>query len=58
MRTLAMLIAIENARYVDGYRIWLRFNTAEEGVADLTNIASRTPTPRNFCHRHREARHF
>ncbi len=36
-----MLIAIENARYLDGYRIWLRFNTGEEGVADLTDIVHR-----------------
>ena len=36
-----MLIAIENARYLDGYRIWLRFNTGEEGFADLTDIVHR-----------------
>ncbi len=33
-----MVIKISEARYLDGYRIWLRFNTDEEGVVDLTDV--------------------
>jgi hypothetical protein len=36
-----MLVAIAEARYLDGYRIWLRFNTREEGTVDLTDVVHR-----------------
>jgi len=38
-----MVIKISEARYLDGYRIWLRFNTDEEGVVDLTDVLERFP---------------
>ena len=30
-----MLVSIREARYVDEYRIWLRFNTNESGIARI-----------------------
>lgn len=38
-----MIIKILEARYLDGYRIWLRFNTDEEGVVDLADIVEKYP---------------
>jgi len=32
------MIAIQEAKYQEGYKIWLKFNTGESGVADLTDI--------------------
>jgi hypothetical protein len=31
-------ISVSEARYVDGYRIWLRFNTGESGEVDLRDL--------------------
>lgn len=39
-----MIIQILEAHYLDGYRIWLRFNTDEEGVVDLAGVVERFPT--------------
>jgi len=36
-----MIIEIVQAEYVDGYRIWLRFNTGESGLADLQEVIFR-----------------
>lgn len=36
-----MLIAIQEARYDGDYRVWLRFNTGESGVADLRELVFR-----------------
>lgn len=36
-----MIIDVAEARYVDEYRIWLRFNTGETGVADLRDVIFR-----------------
>ena len=38
-----MIVSVIDARYVDDYRIWLRFNTGEEGVADLADLIDRYP---------------
>ncbi len=38
-----MTIKVAQARYLDGYRIWLRFNTGEEGIVDLTDVLDRYP---------------
>jgi hypothetical protein len=32
-----MFLHVREANYVDGYRIWLRFNDGAEGVADLSD---------------------
>jgi len=32
------VIAIQEAKYQEGYKIWLKFNTGESGIADLTDI--------------------
>ena len=32
------MISIQEAKYQDGYRIWLKFNTGESGIADLTDL--------------------
>ncbi len=37
------MIQILEARYLDGYRIVMRFNTGEEGVVDLTDVLERFP---------------
>lgn len=33
-----MIVDITEAVYVDEYRIWLKFNTGESGVADLRDL--------------------
>lgn len=33
-----MIVSVAEARYVDGYRIWLRFNTQEAGITDLSDL--------------------
>jgi hypothetical protein len=38
-----MIVSVAEARYLDGYRVWLRFNTGEEGVADLADVIERYP---------------
>ena len=37
------MIMIREARYQDGYRIWLKFDTGEEGVADLADLIRQFP---------------
>lgn len=32
------MIEIREAKYQDGYKIWLCFNTGESGIADLTDL--------------------
>jgi hypothetical protein len=36
-----MIVDIVEARYVDGFRIWLKFNTGESGVVDLHDLVFR-----------------
>jgi len=36
-----VIVSVIDARYVDDYRIWLRFNTGEEGVVDLADVIER-----------------
>ena len=31
-------VTVKEARYLDGYRIWLRFNTGEDGEVDLKDL--------------------
>ena len=38
-----MIVDIEQARYLDNYRIWLKFNTGETGVADLRDLIFKYP---------------
>ena len=33
-----MIVVIVEARYLEGYRIWLRFNTGDAGVVDLKDL--------------------
>ena len=33
-----MIVVIVEARYLEGYRIWLRFNTGDDGVVDLKDL--------------------
>lgn len=37
-----MIVSVAEARHVDGYRIWLRFNTQETGVVDLGDMIAAT----------------
>lgn len=37
------MVTIEQAEYAGGYRIRVRFNTGEEGVADLSDVIARYP---------------
>jgi len=32
------MIALREARYQEGYKIWLSFNTGESGVVDLADV--------------------
>ncbi len=32
-----MMIRVVEARYLEGHRVWLRFNDAREGVLDLSD---------------------
>jgi hypothetical protein len=36
-------ISISDARYVEDYRIWLKFNNGETGEADLKNLIFKYP---------------
>jgi len=36
-------ITIVEARYLDDYRIWLRFNSGESGEVDLRNLVFKFP---------------
>ena len=38
-----MIIQVIDARYEGDYKIWLRFNTGDEGVVDLVDIVDRYP---------------
>jgi len=38
-----MIIKVAEARYLEGFRIWLRFNTGEEGIVDLADVIARYP---------------
>jgi len=33
-----MIVDVEQARYLDEYRVWLKFNTGESGVVDLRDL--------------------
>ncbi|MDD5330428.1 MAG: DUF2442 domain-containing protein [Sulfuricella sp.] len=33
-----MIVNIQEACYLDGYRVWLRFNTGESGAVDLRDF--------------------
>ena len=33
-----MIVDIVEARYLESYRIWLKFNTGDEGVVDLKDL--------------------
>jgi len=37
-------VSVKEARYLDGYRVWLRFNTGETGEVDLTDLVFAYPT--------------
>ncbi len=37
------MINIQEANYDGDYRIWVRFNTGETGIADLSNFINRCP---------------
>jgi Protein of unknown function (DUF2442) len=32
------MIEVSEAKYQEGYKVWLRFNTGESGIADLTDL--------------------
>lgn len=38
-----MIIKVEDAKYIDNYRLWLRFNTGDKGEADLIDILHKYP---------------
>lgn len=38
-----MIIKVAEARYLDHFRIWLRFNTGEEGIVDLADVVEKFP---------------
>jgi len=33
-----MIVNVQDARYLGGYRIWLKFNTGESGEVDLRDM--------------------
>ena len=37
------MVYVEEARYLDGYRLWLRFNTGDTGEVDLADLVAREP---------------
>lgn len=39
-----MLIQVMEAAYRGDHRVWLRFNTGDEGVADLADLVAKVPT--------------
>ena len=39
-----MIVSVADARYVDGYRVWLRFNTQETGIVDLGELIAGSPS--------------
>ena len=38
-----MTVSITEARYIEQYKIWLRFSTGEEGIVDLSDVIDRYP---------------
>jgi hypothetical protein len=38
-----MIITVVGARYLGDFRIWLRFNTGDEGIVDLADIVEKFP---------------
>ena len=40
------MIAIAEARHLGDFRIWLRFNTGEEGIVDLADVVEKFPAAR------------
>lgn len=38
-----MIVNVQEARHIEGYRVWLRFNTGETGEADLGDLIHRYP---------------
>lgn len=40
---MAECISVQEARYVNDYRIWLRFNTGESGEVDLRSLIFKFP---------------
>lgn len=38
-----MIVSVAEARYVDSYRVWLRFNTGEAGIVDLGELVAASP---------------
>lgn len=39
-----MIVSVTEARHVDGYRVWLRFNTQEVGIVDLGELIAGSPS--------------
>jgi len=39
-----MIVDIVEARYLEGYRIWLKFNTGDDGVVDLKDLIDKYQT--------------
>ena len=37
-KVVTMIVNVQSARYLDGYRLWLKFNTGESGEADLQDM--------------------
>jgi len=37
------MITIQDAKYEDEYRIWIRFNTGETGIVDLSDVIKKYP---------------
>jgi len=35
------IVSVIEAHYLDNYRVWLRFNTGEEGIVDLSDVVER-----------------
>ncbi|SFC95636.1 Protein of unknown function [Thiohalospira halophila DSM 15071] len=35
------MIAVDEAKHVEGYKIWLRFSDGEEGIVDFSDIIER-----------------
>ena len=40
---MAECISVQEARYLNDYRIWLRFNTGESGEVDLRTLIFKFP---------------
>lgn len=40
------MIAVSEARYVDGYKIWVKFSDGASGVVDFADVIQRYPAAR------------